>query len=258
MTAPGYNNPGSTFLTSGGKEFGFNVKKAFWKRKLQASVKTDMREYNFGDGDDKKWRSLYSVLDLRMKLRKGQSIGIRYMPNKMIRVQGGEKNTVSLVERLSVDGTVAQKLAGKYYRNNITLAWQKNKYMLGDEPVLNNSLSVSSFQSITLNSKLLFVNTLYDHARNSSQYVFFNSTFLTETGITWLMLKKISFSSSLLYNSVKDWYNQVGIKQTISGQLKDRFSFNIYVDARKNVKLYQPLMYGLFRTDISINYLIKR
>jgi hypothetical protein len=258
MTAPGYNNPGSTFLTSGGKEFGVNVKKAFWKRKLQASLKTDMREYTFGDDDSYKWRSLYSVLDLRMKLRKGQSIGIRYMPNKMIRIAGGEKSTVSLLERLSVDGTVAQKLAGKYYRNNITLAWQKNKYMLGNDPVLNNSLSVSSFQSITLNSKLLFVNTLYDHARNNSQYVFFNSTFLTETGITWLMLKKISFSSSLLYNSVKDWYNQVGIKQTISGQLKERFSFNIYVDARKNVKLYQPLMYGLFRTDISINYLIKR
>ena len=258
MTAPGYNNPGSTFLAQGGKEFGVNVKKAFWKRKLQASVKTDLREYNFGDDESSKWRSLYSVFDLRMKLRKGQSVGIRYMPNKMMRVQGGEKSIVSLLERLSVDGTVAQKLAGRYYRNNITLAWQKNKYLLGNEPVLNNSLSVSSFQSITLNSKLLFVNTLYDHARNNSQYVFFNSTFLTETGITYLLLKKISLSSSLTYNSVKGWYNQVGIKQTISGQLKDRFSFNIYVDARKNLKLYQPLLYGLFRTDISINYLIKR
>lgn len=258
MTAPGYNNPGSAFLTAGGKEFGVNVKKAFWKGKLQASVKTDMREYNFGDDESSKWRSLYSVMDVRMKLKKGQSIGIRYMPNKMIRVADGEKSTISMLERLSVDGTVAQKLAGEYYRNNITLAWQKNKYMLGDEPVLNNSLSVSSFQSITLNSNLLFVNTLYDHARNNSQYVLFNSTFLTETGITYLLLKKISLSSSFTYNSVKGWYNQVGIKQTISGQLKDRFSFNIYVDARKNLKLYQPLLYGLFRTDISINYLIKR
>lgn len=258
MTAPGYNNPGNSFLTAGGKEFGVKVKKAFLKRKLQASVKTDMREYNFGDDADKKWRSLYSILDLRMKLRKGQSVGIRYMPNKMVRVEGGEKSTVSLLERLSVDGTVAQKIAGKYYRNNVTLAWQKNKYVLGDEPVLNNSLSVSSFQSITLNSKLLFVNTLYDHATNNSQYVYFNSTFLAETGVTYLLFKKISLSSSITYNSVKGWYNQVGIKQSIAGQLKDRFNFNIYVDARRNLKLCQPLLYGLFRTDISINYLIKK
>jgi hypothetical protein len=221
-------------------------------------VKTDMREYNFGDGADKKWRSIYSIMDLRMKLRKGQSVGIRYMPNKMMRIEGGEKSTVSLLERLSVDGALAQKIAGRYYRNNITLAWQKNKYVLGNEPVLNNSLSVSSFQSITLNSKLLFVNTLYDHTRNNSQYVYFNSTFLTETGVTYLLLKKISLSSSISYNSVKGWYNQIGIKQSISGQLKDRFNFNIYVDARRNLKLYQPLLYGLFRTDISINYLIKR
>lgn len=257
MIAPGYNNPGNSFLTGGSKEFGVKAKKSFWKRKLQASVKTNVREYNFGDGTDKKWRSIYSIIDLRMKLRKGQSVGIRYMPNKMIRVAGGEKSMVSILERLSVDGTLAQKIAGKYYRNNLTLAWQRNKHMLANDPVLNNSLSVSSFQSITLGSKLLFVNTLYDHSRNNSQFVFFNSTFLAEAGVTYILLKKVSLSSSIINNGVKGWYNQIGIKQSISGQLRERVNFNIYVDARKNMKLYQPLLYGLFRTDISINYLIK-
>jgi hypothetical protein len=258
MTAPGYTNPGNTFLTSGGKEFGLNVKKSFWKRKFQASVKSDMREFNFSDEDDKKWRNFYTVMDLRMKLRKGQSVGIRYMPNKMLRIENGQKSTVTSLERLSADGTIAQRIAGIYYRNNVTLAWQKNKYVLGTDPVLNTSLTMSSFQNITLSGKLLYLNTQYDHANNTSQYVYFNSSFLSEAGITYLLLKKISLSSSLSYNSVKGWYNQVGIKQTVSGQLNERFIFNIYVDARKNLKLYQPLLYGLFRTDISINYLIKK
>jgi hypothetical protein len=88
--------------------------------------------------------------------------------------------------------------------------------------------------------------------------VYFNSSVISEAGITYLLLKKISLSSAFSYNSVQGWYQQVGIKQTLSGQLNDRFNFNIFVDARRNLKLYQPLLYGLFRTDISINYLIKK
>ena len=217
-----------------------------------------MREFNFSDEGDRVWRNFYTVMDVRMKLRKGQSVGLRYMPNKMLRIENGQKSTVTSLERLSADGTIAQRIAGIYYRNNVTLAWQKNKYVLGSEPVLNTSLTMSSFQNITLNGKLFYLNTQYDHANNTSQFVYFNSSFLTEAGITYMLLKKISLSSSLSYNSVKGWYSQAGIKQTVSGQLNDRFNFNIYVDARKNLKLYQPLLYGLFRTDISINYLIKK
>ena len=258
MTAPGYVNPGNTFLTSGGKELGFNVKKSFWNRKIQASIKNDLRQYNYSDDASQLWRNYYSVMDVHMRLKRGQSIGIRYMPNKMIRVQNGEKSTVTSLQRLSADGTIAQKIGRTYYHNNLTLAWQKDKYLLGSDPVLNNSVTLSSFQNITLNSKLLYLNMQYDYSNNNSQYVYFNSSLMSEAGLTYMVLKKISLSSAISYNSVRGWYRQAGIKQTISGQLNEHFNLNIYVDARRNIKLYQPLLYGLFRTDISINYLIKK
>lgn len=258
FTAPGYTNPGSTYLNAGGKEAGINVKKSFWKGKLQAAVRSDLREFDYSDKGEQKWRNTYSVMDLRLKLRKGQYVGIRYMPNKMTRVENGQKSIVTQLDRFSVEGAVAQKIAGLYYRNNVTLAWQKNKYVPDNEPVTNTTITISGFQNIVINSKLLYLNTQYDYANNHTQYVYFNSSLLTEAGITYMLFKKISLSSALTYNSVAGWYKQAGIKQTVSGHFNDRFNLNIYVDARKNIEELQPLLFGLFRTDISINYSITK
>lgn len=258
FTAPGYNNPGSSYLNAGGKELGLQVKKLFWKGRLQASVRSDMREFDYSDEGDRVYRNLYSVMDLRLKLRKGQSIGIRYMPNKMSRVEKGRKSTLTQLDRLSIDGSLAQKIAGLYYRNTFTLAYQRNRFVLDNQLVKNTTLTVSGFQNITLNGKLVYINTTYDHASNNSQYVFFNSSLITEAGVTYMVLKKISLSSALSYNSVKGWYKQAGIKQTVSGQFNERFSLNIHVDARKNLEVKQPLLFGPFRTDISIHYLISK
>jgi hypothetical protein len=258
MTSKGYTNPGNTFLNSGGKEYGFNVRKYFWNRKLQASIRSDLREFNYSEEAGNKYRNIYSVMDVRWQLRKGQSLGIRYMPNKMVRIENGQKTTTTSLNRLSADATIAQKIGSNYYRNNITLSRQKNGYALGTGFVNNTTLTFSSFQNITVNRKLLYLNLQYDYANNNSQYVYFNSSLLTEAGMTYLVLKKVSLSSAISYNSVKGWYNQVGIKQTISSELNDRFNLNLFVDARKNIALYQPLLYGLFRADISIHYLLKK
>lgn len=257
-TANGYVNPGNAFLNSGGKELGFNFRKSFWKRKLQACIRTEVREFNYNEEKNDKWRNFYTVMDVRWRFRKGQSLAFRYIPNRMLRIEEGKKSTVSLLDKFSLEGTVAQRIAGTYYRNTLTLAWQKNQYQLGNEPVLNTSLILSSFQNITINKKLLYLNTHYNYVNNQSEYVYFNSSLMTEAGVTYLLFKKVSSSSALSYNSIKGWYQQVGLRQTISSQLNERFNLNLYIDARKNIQLLQPLLYGLFRADISIQYAINK
>ena len=257
-TANGYVNPGNSFLNSGGKELGFNFRKSFWKRKLQASIRTEVREFNYNEDKNDKWRNIYAVMDVRWRFRKGQSIAFRYIPNRMLRIEEGKKSTVSLLDKFSLEGTLAQRIAGTYYRNTLTLAWQKNQYRLGNEPVLNTSLILSSFQNVTINKKLLYFNAHYNYVNNPSEYVYFNSSLMAEAGITYLLFKKVSSSSALSYNSINGWYRQVGIRQTISNQLNERFNLNLYIDARKNIQLLQPLLYGLFRADISIQYAINK
>lgn len=257
-TANGYTNPGNTLLNNGAKELGFTMKKAFWKRTLQASLRSDIREYNYGDDNSKVWRNFYTVMDVKWRLKQGQSVSIRYMPNKMIRVENGEKSTVTLVDRLSIDGNLSKKIFGTYYRNNLSISRQKNSFLLGDQLVSNTSFTLASFQNVVIKQQLLYLNLNYDYAHNTSSYIYLNSSFMADAGSTFLLFKKLSLSSALSYNSVQGWYKQVGIKQTISNQLSERFNLNIYVDARKNLALYQPLLYGLFRADVSIHYAIKR
>lgn len=257
-TANGYTNPGNTLLNNGAKELGFNIKKAFWKRKLQASLRSDIREYNYGDDNSKVWRNFYTVVDVKWRLKQGQSIGVRYMPNKMIRLDNGKKSTVTLVERLSIDGNLSKKIFGTYYRNNLSLSRQKNSFLLNDQLVSNTSFTLASFQNIVVRQKLLYLNVNYDYAHNASSYIYLNSSFMADAGTAFSLFKTLSLSSAISYNSVQGWYRQVGIKQTISNQLSERFNLNIYVDVRKNLALYQPLLYGLFRADVSIHYIIKR
>lgn len=257
-TANGYVNPGNTLLNSGAKELGFNIRKGFWKRTLQVSLRNNIREYNYGDENSHIWRNFYTVLDVKWRLKQGQSISIRYMPNKMIRVENGKKNTVTSVERLSVDGELSKNIFGTYYRNNLSLSRQKNSFLLSSQLVSNTSFTLASFQNIVVKQKLLYLNVNYDYAHNASGYIYLNSSFMADAGSTFQLFKKLSLSSAISYNSIQGWYRQVGIKQTISNQLSDRFNLNIYMDARKNLALYQPLLYGLFRADVSIHYTIKR
>lgn len=257
-TANGYTNPGSVFLNAGGQELGFNFRKSFWKRKLQASIRSEVREFKYSEDYDRRYRNFYTVMDLRLRLKKGQSLTVRYIPNRMTRIEDGKKSRTNLVDRLSVEGNFAKKIAGNYYRNTLSLSWQKNIYALGIEMLSNTALLLSSFQNYTIGNKLLYLNSNYNFANNPSEYVYFNSSFLGEAGITYLLFKKISSSSAVTYNSVSGWYRQMGIRQTISNQLNNRFNLNLYIDARKNLALYQPLLYGLFRADISIQYSISK
>jgi hypothetical protein len=256
-TANGYNNPGNIFLNHGSTEIGINARKLFLKKKLQLSLRTDIREYKYNENLDNKWRNLYSVVDLKWKMRKGQYIGLRYTPNRMLQINNHDKFVVTSISRLAAEANLSKKIASVYYRNYVNFSYQKNSYQSGTAPILNESLIFSSYQSVTINKKIIYLNCNYSSSNNNSQFAYFNSSLVSEAGTSYLLFGKISGSSSVGYSSVKDWYQQIGIRQTLSGQLGSRFNIQLYLDARKNLKLYQPLLCGLVRAEISLQYSLK-
>ena len=255
-TANGYNNPGNLFLNPGSKNLGFMIKKSMWKKKLQLNARIDLREFKYNDERPDKWRNVYAVFDARLRMKKGQYMALRYMPSKMVRIDS-TKFTVSAFNRLSAEANLAKKISGYYYRNYLTLSFQKNAYTFSREWISAKTILLSSYQTITSGKKMFYLNTNYNYADNKSQYVYFNSSLLAEAGTSYRLFKKINASSALSYNSISGWYRQVGIRQTLSTNFSERFNLDVYVDARKNIKLYQPLLFGLFRADISIHYFLK-
>jgi len=256
--ANGYTNPGNSFLNGGSTELGTQLRKSFFKNRMQLSFRGNVRDYKYSDEIDSRWRNVYMVLDGKWRMKKGQHIGMRYQPNRMTRIEEGSKSIVTSIERLSVESNVYKKIGKTGYRNYLTLGWQKNIYALSaTENVSNSSLQINSFQNITIGKNLFYANLSYTSSNNSSAFVYFNTSLNTDIGYTFQLFKKITASSGIVYASVNEWYRQLGIRQVLSGQLNEKFYINIYVDARKNLELVQPLWNSPVRADISIKYILK-
>jgi len=91
-----------------------------------------------------------------------------------------------------------------------------------------------------------------------SAFIFFNTSFSSDLGITYIIGKNLSASSSLNYNSIMGWYRQVAYKQSLGGQLGKRIKLDLYLDIGKNLKLIQPLPYSLFRAEWSVQYMLNQ
>ncbi len=257
--ANGYINPGSSFLNSGALEVGGRIRKLFLKNRIQLSFRGNVRDYKYNDELDSRWRNTFIVADGKWKMKKGQYIGIRYQPNRMARIENGTKSIATSMDRLSIESNLYRKIGKTGYRNYLTLARQKNSYALSaTENISNTSLQLNTFQNFSFRKNLLYANLSYSRAVNASAYVYFNTSLNTDIGYTFQLFKKITSSSGIVYASVNEWYRQIGIRQALGGQLNERFYINIYVDARKNLQLLQPLWNSPVRADISIKYIIKK
>lgn len=255
--ANGYSNPGNSFLSNGSTELGLNLRKIFLKNKIQVSLRTNGREYKYNENDNRRWRSTYITLDARWKMKKGQYMTLRYQPTRMVRIEPHSKQVVSSVERLSFDANLYKRFHTTSYRNLVTLSYQKSSYAFNQENSKITSLLINSFQNISIGKNLLFVNTSYNNASNRSGFVYLNTSFLNDAGYSYELFGKISASSGLTYNSVTSWYRQLGVRQTLNGQLGKKFSINIYVDVRKNLAVYKPLWNQPVRADIAVRYVFE-
>lgn len=256
-TSNGYTNPGNSYLNAGSTEFGAGFRKVAFKNKLTVSFRGTSRSFNYGNRGDASWFNSNMLFDARWRLKKGQYVSLRYQPVRMIRKEEKNKVPVSIVERISLDANVYKKIGKIVYRNFVSLSNQRNVYSISDvSAIKSNSLMVSSFQQLLLGAKMLYVNFNYNHNSHASELVFLNSSLYSEAGYSYQVHKNITASSGLVYNYAANWYSQAGIRQTLSGQLGEKFSLNIYIDIKKNLKVFQALWNEPVRGDISLRYIL--
>ncbi|WP_121356781.1 coiled-coil domain-containing protein [Flavisolibacter nicotianae] len=255
--ALGYDNPGTPFLNTGSKEAGLSVRKYFLKKMLLFSARADLREYNYNTEANSKWRNMYAVFDLKWKMRKGQFLSFRYMPNQMLRINGLDRQKVMLFDQVSFEGNLVKKVGHSYYSNYMSVSYQRNKYNSNNTVTANNSLGLTVNQSLVIGKLLISSNTQASHSMHSTQLVYFNSSLNSDVGISYGLLEKITASTSISYNTIQEWYRQLGIRQNLSVRVAERFDMNLYIDARKNLKVYQPLIFGLIRGELGVHYTLK-
>lgn len=108
-----------------------------------------------------------------------------------------------------------------------------------------------SNHTLMVKKQLLFLNTQYNYELSQSHLYYYNSSLTADAGTSYLLFKTIQTTSSLTYSGVNDWYKQVGLRQTFTGAINDQLSLHLFINARKNWSVQQPLLFAPLRMEVS-------
>lgn len=255
--ANGYYNPGNSFLPSGAKEIRTAVRKSFLQKRMVINIRASLRDYDFTNNGTQKWISSSLNTDLKWKMRKGQFIGLRYTSSSATKHSDKERQPVSAFNLLTAEGNMYKKLGHVGYRNYFSIGFQRNRNQVYNAGIsTNKSMLYTVMQTLSVGKKMIYWNTNYSHVNNTSGLVFFNTTVMSEAGCAYTF-KGISLSSAIAYSAVNDWYKQLSLRQTLSGEIGKRFVMSVYVNAGKNLRLYQDIPVSPVRAEWSVQYLFK-
>jgi hypothetical protein len=249
-----YVNPGNPFLPSGTTELGLQARKTAFKGKLTGSVRASGRYYAFQEGEGTKYRNLNMMADLRWRFRRGQFLSARYQPSSF-RSLGTNGNLLNSMSRLAVEGQLVQRIAGLQYRNYTSIAHMKSDYgtAQSQQPMRTSGLMINMNQQLMLKSHTPFVNLMINRVNNQTGFVFFNNSIQVDAGTSFVIGKLVSASTAVVYNEVNNWYQQLGIRQSASANLRSMQCF-FNLDLRKNLSVSNPLYMQNFRIDWGLRY----
>jgi hypothetical protein len=258
-TGKEYSNMGNFALVSGAKEISNDLKKYFLQRKLIINFKGNYREYDFS-ASKRKWKNFSYLADVKLKLKKGEFIELRYQPNINRRSSPEESYTSSKSFRLAVRGVVNRKLGRNFrYRNFMEISTSQDDLydFYRDQFYSNQFTSFTSLQTFTLGKNNLFLNLNGNIAKQQTGYLLGNSSLSADAGIHFTSRSALSASSSAVYTSVKGIYQQIAIRQSVSTTIGKRFVIDGYIHAGIN-KVTQsypdiPAVSG----NLSISYHLK-
>ena len=252
----GYNNPGSLFLSPGMTEIGGSIKKNFLKSRLQLSARGNYREYAYSNGNNT-WQNYHFTLQGKWKLKKGQWLALRYQPYQSYRKQDNKTAATGAASRLSFDMNIRRRFGKINYQQALTLAVLKNDYRLSIIPETNNSVLLSSIQTFSFNKESCYLSMQYNKASAVSVLAAFNTQYTVDAGIVYKLGKSLSANSAAIYNQTRDWYQQIGFRQGLSGQWGDRITISCFADISKIIKQYRQVNTDNIRVDWSFQYSLK-
>ncbi len=244
-TASGYSNPGNSYLNSGTTQFNGRIRKSLLENKLQVTYKADYRIFQYGY-ENSKWVHSNMMLDLKWKMKKGQYVSMRYQPMRMTSKTPSGKTKLNAYDRLAIDFNIAKKFHHFNYSHFLSLGYENNRYAWMQEMLQKRGLVLSSMQQFTKRTKTIYLNIHFQQF-----------SFYAESGLTYPINKFLIASSAAVYDSYRSWYHRAGLRQSLSGQMGERFILSFFVDWKKNIRLKQFMWDDPFRADLSLKYIIK-
>lgn len=257
-TGKEYSNMGNAFLVGGFKEISNDLRKQFFNRKLQLSLRGQYREYDFSI-DNRKWQMFSFMTDVKMKFRKGEFVELRYQPY-FNRRTGIQSYTSNRSDRLSLRTNINRRITrGVTYRNFIDLSFINDEHynVFTDKFGANRTFALTSLQTVDVGARSYFINLNMNRARNQSDFLFLNSSVSLDAGASFLLKRTVSLSTSVVYSEIDQLYRQLAVRQSVSAQISGKLTVNGYINAGKYFEVNPSFTIPAITGDISIQYNFK-
>lgn len=251
-----YSNPGNLFITWGKRSMGGSLRKSLLQNRLVLSTKLDYYEFHYGVS---KVRSTGDniLVQAKWKFNKSSYLQLRYQAYDNLRMQENEQRASGKNRLFSAEAGFRKRFNRLTYQQSLSVSAMKNAYPGDSVAPGNTSILFNSMQTFIINNRTCYLNTQYNHSTAVSSIPFFSTWLHVTGGYSYRIGKNINGSTGMSYNSVKDWYQAVGLSQTISSQLNDRFTVNLFADIQQPIKEYRPYSLNNTWLNWSVQYSIK-
>jgi hypothetical protein len=232
-TGQEYLNLGNTFIPGGSKEMSGNLRKYLLEDKLQLQAKFQYREYDFS-ANSKTWQYASWSFSGKWKFSKGQFFELRYQPFNNSRKEQSTTESQNSANRFSVRGNIQARLSkGVLYRNYLDITTFDNimEHLASALEQNTNAVTLTSLQTLSLKNRTYFLNSVYNHTRARSEFLFLNSSLTIDGGSTFQIKDGLMLNCAIVYNSVQGFYSNGSLRQGISGRILGRFDLSGFVQS---------------------------
>lgn len=247
----GYSNPASPGASRGTIRYGIDIKRSWYKNRVQAGFRADMQDIRASSVSGSKWKNSRFAFDTRIRLKKHFSLSAHLAQTQMKGIFDKSSGTGYLSRQLSLTSQVGGRLFSMPQNSHITLGLQQMDVM----PLRSLLLSFNVNQSLVISKNILSVSIFYN--RDIKDNALYGNLFTAESGCTYQLWKQVTCSSGFTYLDNKNIVRQIGVKQTLGAMLLRKLNMNLYVDCRTHLlNTPQNYLFGNFRSEMSFNYLL--
>lgn len=252
----GYNNPGNPSAARGAIQYDMQVRKFLDKRKGFVQVQFANRNYNYATDGSQRWSNLQLNVQARYRFSRTLSLGARVNQYQLVRKTDDGKEKMYVSRKIAAESQYSQAIAGVSQQTMVSLGLQQFNNIYVQQGGKSNMMLLQWMTTVPLNKLQATASLFYNKELTDTKLI--GDQLNGEMGIGYTLLKKIMLNSSLTYLDNKLAARQVGTRQSVNTSLFRNCIVGFYVDWRKDlIDPVNPYLYGNFRGEITLNYLIK-
>jgi hypothetical protein len=251
----GYKNPANNGNSGSVIKYGGNLKKSFYNRRLNLTLRSDFREMPLSYVSNNKWKNYQVQLASRYKLNNHSSLSLKFLTGGTDKVINGASSLVYSTQKLELDGNSSYKIGSHFSVSHFSIGNQRlnNAYA---SSMGSNLLNVNFLQSVAFKSTVLTGTVYYN--KELSGYKLIGDLLTADVTYQYQLFNKLQLSSGITYLSNGVIARQAGFRQSLQLVTGKHYDINASADIRKNLISPQYAdLYAAARGELTFRYYLK-